>query len=557
MIGNARVGKAEYADGRADSSGMLQPSLYWQALLVFALLLVARTLAIYSVYFYEEDEISLAAGVAALVRNNVGDLYRYTPQLGYYRLVEGIDLLLGGDVTLIPWIGKGLAAVAGALIPTLGLFAFRNVLSLPERWLLVLSLAINPIIWKSSQYGNTAIVAAAIATSGLVMLSNSPARSGRMTALGLIGVGTLVRADAVLLVPIALYLLFRQTKSLRATLMWGAAFGLVMAAVYGVAFAIDPRIDSAVSAVARHMSIDRRTQFWEYLLWAMSPIPLVLATWGMRTLFMSRPGLFASLALWCVPTMLFYFKATTTPRYFLNCAVPLSVAAAIAVAEIAGRVRFWCGAPLAWVLAAGLASAHLFVAVGQFSSMDQFLSGAFIITDDRAMPTGALLRATYSDRDVLGNSWPDPEFGRRTEPYWEPIVFTRALEILADEAIPRRTVIILLGGGWPHAFHYHAQAAGARYVSRVSAQPSVPFASETWLELGNARIMTVNARTEHYQAVSRFDVANGDFIWAFGNVEFPDSEGLSKLPPGLSLVPEQTSGTQFRIFRVTDDKAHP
>jgi hypothetical protein len=211
---------------------------------------------------------------------------------------------------------------------------------------------------------------------------------------------------------------------------------------------------------------------------------------------------------------------------------------------------------VAWGVAAGLASAHLFVAVGQFNSVEQFYSGASIMTDDRALPTGALLRSTYNDRDLLGRSWPDPEFGRRPEPYWEPIVFTRALDILADDTLPPRTVIILLSGGWPHAFHYHAQVAGARYISRAPSDTSFPFASETWMEIGTARVMTVNMRSESYRTLSQFRVKSGDFIWALGNAEFPDGEALGKLAPGLSLTPEQASGGHFRIFRVTDDSAH-
>jgi hypothetical protein len=120
-------------------------------LLVFAILLVARLLAVYNLYFMEEDEISLAAGIAALVRDNVGDLYRYTPQWGYHRAVEWVTLALGGDVARIPWIMKLWSVVVGSLIPALGLLMFRDRLSLRERWLLVLVLAVNPILWHSSQ----------------------------------------------------------------------------------------------------------------------------------------------------------------------------------------------------------------------------------------------------------------------------------------------------------------------------------------------------------------------------------------------------------------------
>src|SRR5690349_6029052 len=93
------------------------------ASVVFCVLLFLRGLAIFTGYFYQVDEVSLAAGAAALVRGNVARLYNYTPQIGYYRLVELIDRLLGSRVIFIPFIIKGLSAIAGAAIPTLALFA--------------------------------------------------------------------------------------------------------------------------------------------------------------------------------------------------------------------------------------------------------------------------------------------------------------------------------------------------------------------------------------------------------------------------------------------------
>jgi hypothetical protein len=76
------------------------------------------------------------------------------------------------------------------------------------------------------------------------------------------------------------------------------------------------------------------------------------------------------------------------------------------------------------------------------------------------------------------------------------------------------------------------------------------------MSIGNARVMTVRARSEDYRAMKRFDVSAGDEIWALGTAAFPDEEGLGKLPPGLSLQPERADDVHFRAFRVIDDSAH-
>ena len=106
------------------------------------------------------------------------------------------------------------------------------------------------------------------------------------------------------------------------------------------------------------------------------------------------------------------------------------------------------------------------------------------------VPTGALIYRTFSNRGVLAWSLAAPQFGK-TNRYWEPAAFTKALEILADEAAPRRTVVVLLSGGWSHAFHYHAQIAGARYLSRRPAARSGSVGGDTWLEIGNTRVETI------------------------------------------------------------------
>jgi hypothetical protein len=519
-----------------------------QAALFFAVLLVARILAIHSVYFYEEDEIALAVGAATLVRDTIGDLYRYTPQLGYYRLVEILDRVLGSDVSWIPGIMKGLSALAGATLPVLALFAFKSELSSRERWIAAFSVAINPIVWKSSQYGNTAILAVTLATTSLVVLSNPSERLGRGLAFLLMVAAILVRADSVLLLPLMAFLLLRH-GSLRTAALSFAGFGLLLLVVYGAIFAFDSRIDSASSAVAGHMLGLRETLFWEYLLWAISPLPIAFSIWGARTLLDSRLRLLVSLALWSLPVMFFYFKATTTPRYFLACAFPLSIAAAVAINEIAGRLGKSVGTTLAWSVVGLAAGLHLFVALGHFSYLSQPFRGAFIITDDRAMPTGALLYATYSDPNVLLHTLPDPQFGRRPS-YWEPLAFQEAIRRLSHPEAGAKNVVILFSGVWSIAFHYHAHVAGVQYLSQDAVNSSTPYDSVTWLQIGNSRVMYVNRTLNGYSTVTKFDVKEGDEVWVVGEGPFPDDAALSRMPKDLALLPADSFESHFRIFTV-------
>jgi hypothetical protein len=360
-----------------------------------------------------------------------------------------------------------------------------------------------------------------------------------------------VRADTVLLAPLVFFLLLRSEGSLTRALAWSAALGVLMLGVYAAIFAMDPRIDNAVASVSRHMgSADNETRFWEYLLWSISPLPLIFAVWGMRSLLDSRPRLLALLLLWCLPTMLFYFRATTTPRYFVNVAFPLGIAVAVGMVEVAGRLRVWLRAPLAWALVIGLTTVHLFVALGHFrpDKLGWPLYGATISTHDGPMPTGALLYLSFHDDYSAAKALPHIRFATLTTQHWEGPSFTRAARRLADPAAPRRTVVVLLTGGWGHAFHYHVQVAGAHYVSRVASD--APWASEAWMELGNSRVMTIADWSDHYKRLPQFKVAAGDQIWVLTRETFPDSAALSKLPPALSLVAAESFDPHIRVFDV-------
>lgn len=525
--------------------------MYRWVLLVFGGLLVVRLLGVYNLYFLEEDEISLAAGIAALVRNNVGDLYRYTPQLGYHRIVEWVDLALGGDVSRIPGLMKLWSVLVGALVPALGLLMFRDVLSVRERWLVTLSLAVNPILWRSSQYGNTAMASLGFVALAYVFLSGRASTWGRVLGLGAFCLAVFVRADAIVLGPLIAFLLYRQFRALRPTAIWLAGLGVAALAGAAVIYALDPRLDGAAAAVATHMfQTENRTQFWEYLIWSMSPLALVFAVLGLRALADSRLGLLAVVALGALGPMAFYFRATTTPRYFVLATIPLALAMAVGIEDVAGRLRGWLGRRAAWSIVLGVATIHLFVGLGQFRTdrLGAIVTGARIPTHDGMMPTGALLYDTYLRGGLLHQSFRNPGFGQN-EQNFEGVLFGRALSEL--EARDRGKVLLLFDAGWDHVFHFHAQEAGATYISRAPGDSSAPFASETWLDIGETSVMTIRLGGPDYASLPRFDVTTGDELWITGTDDGVDRIVQQKLPPGLELTPMESFHPRIRLFRVT------
>jgi hypothetical protein len=526
----------------------------WQLLAFTALLLVLRVAGIYNLYFFEEDEVSIAAGVSALVRDNVGDLYRYSPQLGYYRLIEFLDLLFGGNVRLVPAIMKVWSALMGVVVPVAALFAFRAELTSRLRWLAALVLAVNPILWKSSQYGNSAMAALGIVSVALVILSNRPRQLLEILALVLFIAAVLVRADSVLLLPLVYLLLYRNHLSFRMATQRLVLLGFALLAVYGTLILLDPRLDDAVSAVSRHFAINRKTMFWEYMIWAMSPMPLVFAILGLSHLLNRRPFLLFALLLWLLAPMAMYFTATTTPRYFLLTVMPMALATAVGMADLAERLGQRIKLGFAWTAVIIAAFMHLLVGMGQFRSSWKAspFYGPTIRTDDGRMPTGALLYDTYLRYGFLGQSLRNPGFGQLPAPHWEGLVFTKALQVMGSDARAGHTTVLLLDTGYGHAFHYHAQVAGARYLSREPTDPSIPFSSETWLELGKSRIMTVAINGYHYTELEHFAVVAGDQIWVMGETPFPDQTALDKMPHGLILAPGNSFDEKIRVFEVLE-----
>ena len=67
--------------------------------------------------------------------------------------------ILGRKISVKAVTALAAIMVVGALLPVLGFFAFRSELTSRERWLAVFVLAINPLIWRTSEYGNTAMIA--------------------------------------------------------------------------------------------------------------------------------------------------------------------------------------------------------------------------------------------------------------------------------------------------------------------------------------------------------------------------------------------------------------
>ena len=160
------------------------------------------------------------------------------------------------------------------------------------------------------------MAATALATAGLVILSNRPRPVTQIGALALVGAATFVRADTVLLAPLVLFLLYRSGGSMRRALTWSVLFGGAMLLAYAAILRFDPRADNAAAAVANHMSTDAPTHFRSFVIWTMSPIPLLFAIWGMRGLLRERPPVCVALGLWCLPTLLFYAPAATFPATF-------------------------------------------------------------------------------------------------------------------------------------------------------------------------------------------------------------------------------------------------
>lgn len=499
-------------------------------------LLLARLLGAHFVSFFQNDEVSLAAGVAALVQGGPGDIYRYGPQAGYYRLVQLLDGLLGGDMRRIPQIMIVLSAVAGAAIPVTALYAFPTLLRRSEQWLLFGFLAANPILWMSASYGNSTMPSTAIAFVAIAMLSRQPGRLGEAVALALYGLAVFLRADTVLAWPAVAVLLYQRYGYVRAAFVRLAAVGGALAAVYAVMFLADARMAGSVGDVAGHLTNrEFETRFFDYLLWSTSPIPLLMAAVGARELLVSRRALLAVVAAWCLPFFVFYFAATTSPRYFVPSAVPVAILSAVgflALADVFDPSR----RRKALAALGILASLHLFIGLGYFTpgSPKNMLKQAQFETQVGPLWTGALLYKSYLQPDLLRRSLRHDGFDRTNR---VQRALDSTLSSVATGAERGRSIAVVLNGWNGHVFHYYARVHGARYDSIV---PGPVFLTEHWLSLGGARLMVVARNLPQYQDRPSLPLAGGDQAWLLSPAN-DDGIGLNaKAPAGHTFTPLDT-----------------
>ena len=97
-----------------------------------------------------------------------------------------------------------------------------------------------------------------------------------------------------------------------------------------------------------------------------------------------------------------------------------------------------------------------------------------------------------------------------------------------------RTAVVLLDTWFLHGFHYYAQLEGATYLSK---QPGTEFAAETWLRLGDLKIMTVRNQQRFYEKTGDFRLKAGDLIYQMRGNPFPSAWISSKLGDGVSVRP--------------------
>ena len=513
---------------------------------VLALALLAARIAGARYYtFLQQDDISLATGVATLMRDSSVEMYRYGPQAGYYRLVQ---LLSFGDLRAIPWVMITLSAVAATVIPVCGFYLFPDRLTTGERWALAGILAINPLIWMSGTYGNSAMPSVALLVVAFTVLSRRPGPWAEAAALGLYAAAIVVRADAVLAGPALLLLLYRRHGDLRAVLLRAGALGAGLAAVYAVLFVADPRMRDAFSSVASHLTNEAfTTRFWDYLLWSTSPLPLAAAALGIGLMLERERSLLLVLAAWCLPFFAFYYASTTSPRYFLPSAVPVAIASAIGFVALprlvaAGRRT------LTGIVTAAAASLHLFIGMGHFTPgpLTNMLTQAEFETQLGPMWTGALAYKTYllPHGSVVASR--GRAFGRV---FGTMRTMDDALEAVAAGADSGHTVAVLTGGWSGHAFYYYALVHGAEFSP--PRRPGSGFAGEMWSELGGARLMSVRRSDPGYEAMRTLPVAAGDQVWVMAYDSTADRSMRGRLAPGLVAAAVGDTTAPVRRFTLS------
>ena len=494
-------------------------------------LLLARLLSASYGAFYEGDEISIAAGVAGIARDNAAHLYRYGPQVGYYRLVQGLNALFQGGLLTIPLIMVTLSVLAGTLIPLLGLYAFRGDLTRVQRWLVAGTLAASPILWTSSRYGNTAMPAAALVVGAVVLLSNRPHKLGELAALLLFAAAILVRADSVLASGAIAVLLWRNHGSFTAAAVRVGAVALAVAAIFGALFLWDPYMIQIMGDVRTHLTTPDRTRFFELLLWAVSPFPLAYAILGLRDLEPSRRWLLATIVAWCVPSMGFYFTATTTPRYFILPAFAIAIASAVGMYNVARLAPRW--PRVAWAVVLLTASLHLFVGLSNFypGAKRGWLTDARTGSHDGDVLAGAFLYNSYMQHDWR-SALRQPLVGRLS-----PVErsYTVAFRELAGGRHRGENVVLVFSGGEGHAAHFFAQLAGATLPDKRAYRVD----EGVTYNVGGARLTVVGVYRFDDDAAPHVPVTAGDVVWLLNRSpgDAPDTESrvAARMPTGLAL----------------------
>ncbi|MEZ4415618.1 MAG: hypothetical protein R3E10_07680 [Gemmatimonadota bacterium] len=517
------------------------------ALTAFGALVVARLLAGNFGYFYEGDEISIAGGVAALLNGDGGPLYRYGPQLGYYRLLQGIARLAGG-IDGIHGVMVVVSAVAGAAIPASGLRAFRRQLEPSTRVLIAAVLFANPALWVASQYGNAATVSTALVVAAVTVLSNASAGSRLLLGLVLYSGGVLVRADAALVAPMIAVLVWQATGSLKRAALVLAAAAAGGVALYALLFALDPSLRGMFAQVTSHFEDDNQTLFFEHLVWAVSPLALAFAVLGLREGLSEHKRVVAPLLAGVLPLFLFYFPTTTTTRYFLQAVFPLGILVGLGMqgaVALAPRPR----RNLAWSLVLALGFLHLVLGLGRFEArpFSARLRAPSYGTHDSAMYTGALLYQAYLQSGVFGRSLRGPGFGVGSELATE---LGARLEPVSRGEGPGR--VVLFFHDWNgHAVVYHLPQAGA-HLTEGDLQGDILKGLTYRLGRTDIRVLWFGPATR--QLPHPLPVGPGDEVWLLGpQAGFPQSDVLAALAPGLHLEPRSGEGAYLEIYTVNEE----
>lgn len=511
---------------------------------------VLRALASGMGGFMEGDEISIASGVAAIVRDVPGVTYRYGVQFGYYRLVALLTMLSGGDLTRIPIVMSWLSLIAGVVIPVCGLFAFREQLSVRERWLVAALLAANPIIWLSARYGNTAMPSVACTALAITILSNRPALKGEVLAMCCFALGITLRADAVLVSGGVFFLLWRNHRAfVRAAIPLAAVGGTILVILLALR-AKDPYMASVADALSSHIANPIKTRFFDFLLWAISPFPLLFAAAGLRETQRTRSALFLTLLAWVGPPFAFYFTNTTTPRYLLQGVVPLTLAAAVGMwsfVESGGARRI---ASVAFVF--GLGFLHLFIGISEFypSRARSYLKDAEIASDDGRVWTGALLYKSYVRNGLTPGRVLTTRF--RASAGGE-LSLAAIFDTIASGARRGGRVMVVSAGGYGNTLHYFAHLAGAEPDRRA---PCATWDSACTMQLGGAQVDIVGL-AELRGTKQVMDVHADEEVWVVGREsDAARSELAPHIPAHLALEaqPGWTSAPRMARF-VTRQRA--